>query len=192
MNSSGPARIHPTPSPTRREQAAPERITELAWGYFGERLPQRESAPKSIKDWFQRLLDVFLPALKVPAIDHLDQLAAKAASFFGFDPEVARAKPENHAVLAAESARIVLAEFAERARVHEGPVTREDFDAWTNEIAAATGVNGNELLDPLRIALTGALSGFDFAKLLPIIEDPAARELAVPCIRERIERFVGV
>ena len=192
MKSSGPARVDPTPTPSGLEQAGPERIAELAWGYFGDRLPERESASKPVREWFQRLLDVFLPVLKLPAGHHLDQLPEKAAFIFGFDPDVARAKPGNRTVLAAESARMVLAEFAERARVHEGTVTREDFSAWIREIAAATGAGGNELLDPVRIALTGSLAGPRIDKLLSIVEDPAARDLGVPCVRERIERFVGV
>jgi glutamyl/glutaminyl-tRNA synthetase len=71
-------------------------------------------------------------------------------------------------------------------------VTPEIFKAWMNEIKAATGVKGKDLFHPVRIALTGAHSGREFDKLLPIIEGGAALGLGVPSVRQRIERFVGV
>ena len=93
-------------------------------------------------------------------------------------------------LLAAESARTVLAELAEPAGAHAAsPVTPELFKGWMNEIKAATGVKGKELYHPVRIALTGAHSGPEFDKLLPLIEDGAALGLRVPGVRERIVQF---
>ena len=139
------------------------------------------------KAWFARLLALFLPA-----VDHLDQLPEKTGLIFGFDPDAARANEENAAILAADSARTVLAELAGRVRAHSGPVTPEIFNAWLNEIKAATGVKGKELFHPVRIALTGAHSGREFDKIIPLIEEGAALGLPIPTVRERIERFVGV
>ncbi len=167
--------------------AAPARLAALAWGYFADRLPSPDACPKPVKDWFEKLLALF-----VPAVDHLDQLPSKTAFVFGFAPDAARANQENAAVLAADSARIVLAEFANRIRAHEGPVTAEVFKAWIDEIKAATGIKGKELFHPVRIAITGAHSGREFDKLLPIIEDGAALGLGIPSVRDRVERFVGV
>jgi glutamyl-tRNA synthetase/nondiscriminating glutamyl-tRNA synthetase len=169
------------------KQAAPERIAELAWGYFANRLPARDTAPAPVKDWFMRLLAVF-----VPAVDHLDQLAEKCAFLFGFDPESARANAENAAVLAVDSARTVVGELSGRVRAHSSPVTPEIFKEWLNQIKAATGVKGQELFHPVRIAITGAHSGREFDKLLPLIEDGAQLGLGFPSVRERVERFVGV
>ena len=171
--------------------AAPERLAALSWGYFGDRLPAREAAPESVQNWFARLLALF-----VPAVDHLDQLPLKAAPVFAFDPEAARADGENAAVLAADSARTVLGELGSRIRAHMGCVTPEVFKAWMNEIKAATGVKGKELFHPVRIALTGAHSGPELDKLLPLIEEGAklsgSGNLGVVGVRERIEKFVGV
>jgi glutamyl-tRNA synthetase/nondiscriminating glutamyl-tRNA synthetase len=167
--------------------AAPERLAALSWGYFASQLPAQETATEAVKNWFARLI-----ALLVPAVDHLDQLPAKAALVFAFDPAAARANEENAAILAADSARTVLGELACRVRAHAGPVTPEVFKAWMNEIKAATGVKGKELFHPVRIALTGAHSGPEFDKLLPLVEDGAALGLGVLSVRERIERFVGV
>jgi glutamyl-tRNA synthetase len=139
------------------------------------------------RDWFLRLLAVFLPA-----VDHLDQLPAKAAFIFGFDPDAARAKEENAAVLAVDSARTVLGELAGRVRAHAGLVTAEDFKQWMNEVKTASGVKGKELYHPVRIALTGWHSGPDFDKVIPLIEEGAAIGLGIPGVHERIEHFVGV
>ena len=192
-------RVRLAPSPTsllrvgsarpalyNRLLADPEHLSAVAWGYFANRLPDRETAPDAIRAWFDRLLALF-----VPTVDHLDQLPVKAAFVFGFDPEAARANPENAAVLASDSTRSVLGEFGARARTHAGPVTPEDFNGWMNEIQAATGVKGEDLLPPVRIALTGSLSGPEFDRLLALIEDEAAPGLGIPSVQERVEQFVG-
>jgi glutamyl-tRNA synthetase/nondiscriminating glutamyl-tRNA synthetase len=167
--------------------ATPERLAALAWSCFADRLPARDTASEPIKDWFARLLAIF-----VPSVDHLDELPAKSAFVFGFDTAAARAIEENAAVLAADSARTVLAELAGRVRAHSGPVTPELFKAWMNEIKAATKIKGKDLFHPVRIALTGTHSGPEFDKLLPLIEDDTARKLGIPSVRERIEQFVGI
>ena len=100
--------------------------------------------------------------------------------------------PKNIALLAADSARTVLSEFAARARTYSQHVTPDLFKAWMNEIKAATGIKGKELFHPVRIALTGSHAGPDFDKLLPLIEDGANLGIGIPCVRERIECFVGV
>ena len=139
------------------------------------------------KDWFARLL-----ALLIPYVDHLDQLPAEAASILGFDPEAARAIPENSVILSADSARTVLGELAHRVRAHSDIVTGEDFKLWMNDIKAASGVKGKDLFHPVRIALTGTHFGPEFDKLIPLIEEGASLGLGIPSVRERIETFLGV
>ncbi len=167
--------------------AAPERLAELAWSYFVDRLPARDVAPDALKEWFSKLLALF-----VPKVDRLNQLPAITEFLFGFDVEAARNEPENAAALEIDSARVVLAEFADRARVHEGQVTPEIFKGWLNEIKTAAGVKGKELFHPIRIALTGSHSGPEFDKLLPIIEDGHGLGVGILCVRQRVEKFVGV
>jgi glutamyl-tRNA synthetase/nondiscriminating glutamyl-tRNA synthetase len=173
------------------KEAAPERLAALSWGYFVDDPPTVSAAPRPVQAWFSRLLTVF-----VPYVDHLSQLPVESAFVFGFQPETARADEENAAVLATDSARTVLGELANRVRAHAGVVTPEAFKTWLGEIKAATGIKGKELFHPVRIALTGSQAGPDFDKLIPLIEEGAALsrswDLAVPGIRERVERFVGV
>jgi glutamyl-tRNA synthetase len=139
------------------------------------------------KAWFASLLALFLPY-----VDHLDELPLKSSFIFGFDPDAAHADPENAAILAADSARSVLGEFASRVRAHAGPVSPEDFKGWINEIKAATGAKGKDLFHPIRIALTGKHSGPDFDKVIPLIEEGAAMGLAIPNVHDRIHQFLGV
>ena len=139
------------------------------------------------KDWFARLL-----ALLLPYVDTLGQLPTKATPILSFDPDTARAVPENAAILAADSTRTVLGELAHRARAHNDIVTAEDFKSWMNDIKAASGIKGKELFHPVRIAITGSHSGPDFDKLIPLIEEGASLGLGIPSVRDRIERFVGV
>jgi nondiscriminating glutamyl-tRNA synthetase len=169
------------------KQADVERLAGLSRSYFGDRLPSPDTAPEATKRWFEKLVALF-----VPYVDRLDQLPAKAAPVLEFDCEAARNDPENIALLAADSARTVLSEFAARARTYSQHLTPDLFKAWMNEIKAATGIKGKELFHPVRIALTGSHSGPDFDKLLPVIEDGAGLRLGIPCVRERIECFVGV
>ena len=139
------------------------------------------------KAWFASLLALFLPA-----VDHLAQLPVKSAFIFGIDPDAAHADAENAAILSADSARSVLSEFASRVRTHSGLVTADDFKRWINDVQAATGVKGKELYHPIRIAITGAHSGREFDKIVPLIEEGAALGLAIPTIHDRIMQFVGV
>ena len=167
--------------------ASPVRLAAMAWEYFGGLLPEKEDASDEVLVWFVRLLELF-----VHSVEHLDQLTAKALFVFGFDPEVARARLENAAVLMTDSARMVLAELADRARANSLPVTPQLFKRWLDEIQKATGVKDEELIHPVRIAITGTQLGPEFDKLIPVIEQGAGLALGVASVRQRVERFVGV
>ena len=62
-----------------------------------------------------------------------------------------------------------------------------------NEIKTETGAKGKELFHPVRIALTGAHSGPEFDKLIPVIEEGNQLDLPVHVlsVRERVERFLA-
>ena len=136
--------------------------------------------------WFERML-----ALIVPKVDRLDQLPAMAKPVFGVDPLEARADAENAAVLKEDSARLVLAQLANRVVKHVGPVTPETFKGWLNEIRDTTGAKGPALFHPVRIAITGSHSGPEFDKLIPLIEDGAALGVGIASVCQRVMRFVG-
>ena len=174
--------------------ADPERVAELAWSYFvaAAWLPPQNSGPQetasAVDTWFARLLALFLPA-----VSQLDELPAKAAFVFRFNPDAARANEENAAILAAETAGKVLAAFAARVAAHAGPVTPEQFKGWMNEIKTETGAKGKDLFHPVRIALTGVHSGPEFDRTIPILEEGSHLDLPVHVlsVRERIEQFMN-
>jgi nondiscriminating glutamyl-tRNA synthetase len=164
------------------------RLAELAWPYFEsmEWLPGRAGASAQIEAWFEALMTLFLPSL-----DQLDQLPGKTEFVFRFDADVAKADEENVAVLATETGAKVLTAFAAKAGAAAGSVSAEQFRTWMNEVKAETGAKGKELFHPVRIALTGAHSGPEFDKLIPVIEAGSGLDLPVHVlsVRERVEQF---
>ena len=62
-----------------------------------------------------------------------------------------------------------------------------------NEVKAETGVKGKDLFHPVRIILTGAHSGPEFDKLIPLLEDGSRLDLPthVSSVRERVEAFAA-
>ena len=168
------------------KQAPPARLAALCWDYFGGLLPEKEETPDAVLVWFFHVIGLF-----VPSISHLDEIPAKAAFIFHMDSNLARAVPDNVAALEAGSAQKVLHELANRVRAHVGPITGTDFSNWLNEVKSATGVDGNEISDPVRIALTGTKTGPDFDKLIPLIEQGAEINLGIPSVRQRLDAFIG-
>ncbi|RRA48549.1 glutamate--tRNA ligase [Acidipila sp. EB88] len=168
----------------------PARMLELAWPFFtgAGLLPPRGATPPEIRGWAASLLALFLHS-----VNQLDELPARAGFLFAFDPASIQADPENAAILASEGAQRVLAAFESRLAAYTGPVTAEIFKQWMNEIKVETGIKGKDLFHPVRIALTGAHSGPEFDKLLPVIEHGAEVPLPTPVlsVRERIRAFAG-
>jgi glutamyl-tRNA synthetase/nondiscriminating glutamyl-tRNA synthetase len=161
-------------------------VAGLAWPYF-ERpgyLGPQEKVSAEIAEWFERLVAVFLPG-----VDHLDQLPAKAAFVFALDSAKTKADPENAAILASDMGQRVVGAFAARAIAEPGPITAERFKALMNEVKAETGAKGKELFHPVRIVLTGAHSGPEFDKIIPLFEDGSALGLGVKSVAERAAPF---
>jgi nondiscriminating glutamyl-tRNA synthetase len=167
----------------------PARLLELAWPFFSAAgmLPARGAALPEIAGWAASVLSLFLHS-----IDQLDELPAKAAFLIGIDAANIQSEPENAAILSTESSQKVLGAFAARVEAGNGHVTPELFKQWMNEIKTETGVKGKDLFHPVRIALTGAHSGPEFDKLLPVIEFGSELPLPkhVPSVKERLALFI--
>jgi glutamyl-tRNA synthetase/nondiscriminating glutamyl-tRNA synthetase len=168
--------------------ADPARVLQLARPYFVAQhwLPEAETA--KVHAWLLQLLALF-----VPAVDQLDQLPDKTRFIFSVDPAAALADKENAAIFASPSARIVLERFVLRIAALQEPTTAEAFKTAMNEVKTATGAKGKDLFHPVRIAITGAHSGPEFDKLVPLIE--AGHGLALPTpilnVRQRVEGFLA-
>src|ERR1700758_2566560 len=157
-------------------------VARLAWPYFEQAgyLGSREKTTAEITDWFEQLVAVFLPG-----VDHLDQLPAKAAFVFALDSAKTKADPENAAILASDVGQRVIGAFAARAIEEPAPITAERFKALMNEVKAETGAKGKDLFHPVRILLTGAHSGPEFDKIIPLFEEGSALRLGVKGVAER-------
>jgi glutamyl-tRNA synthetase/nondiscriminating glutamyl-tRNA synthetase len=169
------------------KQSPPGRLASFCWDYFGGLLPEKEEAPDAVLVWFFHVIGLF-----VPSVGHLDEIPAQAAFIFHMDPNLARANPENATALAAGSVQTVLNELANHVRAHAGPITASDFSGWMSQIREATGIEGDQLFQPIRIALTGASSGPELEKLIPLIEQGVELNLGIPSVRDRLDAFVGV
>jgi glutamyl-tRNA synthetase/nondiscriminating glutamyl-tRNA synthetase len=167
---------------------SPEDVLELAWPAFATLgwLPARSAADAATVAWFARLLAIFLSG-----VDRLDQLPEKAKFVFAMDVAAAKADAENAALLSTEVGQKVTVSFPERVLVLERPLDAEKFKVLMNEVKAATGAKGKELFHPVRIMLTGAHSGPEFDKIVPLMEEGAALGLPVLSVRVRVKRWVG-
>jgi glutamyl-tRNA synthetase/nondiscriminating glutamyl-tRNA synthetase len=151
-------------------------IRALAWPYFAALhwLPPSESGP--VVQWFDRVLDLFLPA-----VDRLQQLPEKAATLWG-KPEPSE---EDAAILSSESGQRVARAFTAKIRQEAGLLTPQRFKELMNEVKAETGAKGKDLFHPVRIILTGAHSGPEFDKLIPLLEQGSLLDLPVHVLSVR-------
>jgi glutamyl-tRNA synthetase/nondiscriminating glutamyl-tRNA synthetase len=110
---------------------------------------------------------------------------------FGFDPSAAMGSPENAEVMRSPKTAAVLAAFAARVLTQSAPLTAERFKAVMKDVQRETGVKGKELYHPVRLMLTGAHSGPEFDKLIPLMEEGSQLQLPVHILsmRERVEAF---
>ncbi len=76
--------------------------------------------------------------------------------------------PDAIAVLSVGSARAVVAALAARES-GAPPASRETWRELVNQVKFATGVKGKELFHPIRVAITGRVSGPELDHLVPLI-----------------------
>ena len=163
-------------------------VLEMAWPIFSERgwLPPRTVADATTVEWFSHLIGIFLPG-----VDRLDQLTHKAEFMFAVDVPRWKAEAENAQLLGSATGEKVVRAFTEKMMGHEEAVTADSFKALMNEVKSETGAKGKDLFHPVRILLTGAHSGPEFDKLLPLMEAGAELGLPQPVlgVRERVKRW---
>jgi glutamyl-tRNA synthetase/nondiscriminating glutamyl-tRNA synthetase len=168
------------------KEAAPERIAALAEPFYLRALALDEATPE-VKGWLAHVT-----ASLVPSVNKLDELPERAASVLHFDVAAFLAAPENAAVLNAESAPKVLDLFAAKIAAEPEPLAAARFKAIIKEVQKESGVKGPELFHPVRIMLTGAQSGPEFDKLVPLMEEGATLALPRPVfsVKQRAAAWV--
>lgn len=144
-----------------------------------------DPAPPPVLHWLERVVEATLKNL-----DSLSQLADRSRMVFQYDLSHLKDNAETRDVLNGEPARQVLRAFIPRMLE-----AMELDDAKFREIIKAvekeTGKKGRELFHPVRVALTGAASGPELEKLIPIFEEGARLSLPQPVksCRARLREF---
>jgi nondiscriminating glutamyl-tRNA synthetase len=75
----------------------------------------------------------------------------------------------------------------------ERELSYERFRALAKEVQKETGKKGKDLFHPIRVAVTGAVSGPELEKLIPIFEEGSKLPLArrVKSTAERLREFAA-
>lgn len=83
--------------------------------------------------------------------------------------------------------------FTAKILAETSALTPQRFKELMNEVKVEAGVKGKDLFHPVRILLTGAHSGPEFDKLIPLLEDGSQLDLPthVASVRERVEAFIA-
>ena len=135
--------------------------------------------------WIERVLDAVLKNISL-----LSQLPEAARMIFEYDAQRALATPEFQELLANPAALEVLKAFIPKV-LAESTLTYERFREITKAVQKETGKKGKDLFHPIRMAVTGAGSGPELEKLIPIYEEGAKLPLAqhVKSVAERLREF---
>lgn len=110
-----------------------------------------------------------------------------------FDYDAARVVSAEETRHVAEDAgsREVLKAFVPKVLALVEPLTYEKFREFAKSVQKETGKKGKDLFHPIRVALTGAVSGPELEKLIPIFEEGSKLGLArrVKSCAERLREF---
>ena len=141
------------------------------------------SAP--VVEWLELVLDAV-----INKIDYLSQLPDAARLIFEYD---VRAAAESVGIIeSADNAasREILKRVVSKV-LEERQITYPRFREILKEVQKETGRKGKELFHPVRVALTGAESGPELEKLVPIFEKGAELKLEPPVksVAERMREF---
>jgi len=169
------------------KECGPRRLAELAAPYL-ERAGRLSPQPgPEILAWLERVLDAVLKNLSL-----LSELPEATRIIFEYDAPRALATPEFQELLATPAPLEVLKAFIPKV-LAESPLTYERFREITKAVQKETGKKGKDLFHPIRMALTGAGSGPELEKLIPIYEEGAKLPLAqqVKSVAERLREFAG-
>jgi nondiscriminating glutamyl-tRNA synthetase len=138
--------------------------------------------------WLERVVEAVLKNL-----DCLSQVPSAARLIFEYDAAATAVGDETRHVLEDSGAREVLKAFIPKV-LAESNLTYERFREIAKAVQKETGKKGRDLFHPIRVAVTGAVSGPELEKLVPIFEEGAKLPLArhVKSVAERLREFSEV
>jgi nondiscriminating glutamyl-tRNA synthetase len=169
------------------KESPPSRLVQIALPFLAQAGYIAEPAGPDVLLWLERVLDAVLKNL-----DQLGQLPAAARLIFEYDAAQAVSGEETRHVAEDAGARQVLAAFIPKV-LAEKELTYERFRAMAKEVQKETGKKGKDLFHPIRVAVTGAVSGPELEKLIPIFEEGSKLPLArrVKSTAERLREFAA-
>jgi glutamyl-tRNA synthetase/nondiscriminating glutamyl-tRNA synthetase len=159
--------------------AAPERIAKLSAPFYQRALNLTELTPP-VESWLSHITAAF-----TNSVNRLDELPERALAVLRYGAAAALAAPENAEALHWESTPSVLQSFAAKIAAEPEPIEAARFKALIKEVQKETGIKGPALFHPIRILLTGAQSGPEFDKLVPLMEEGAKLGLSLS-VKQRV------
>jgi nondiscriminating glutamyl-tRNA synthetase len=141
----------------------------------------------SIRAWVGQLVDALLSS-----INHLSEIPAKAVTITQFDAAKALRDEEVKQLLLEEGAIHVVKEFWYEISQANRNITT-DWKGIIGALKARTNRKGKQLFHPIRVALTGSVSGPELDKLISIFEQGSRLQLPkkIKSCRERVSEFVA-
>ena len=103
------------------------------------------------------------------SVDRLDQIPARLAFLFGYDPHATLADARVREELRDQAVQSVVRSLAEKLRAAPR-LDRERFRAVANEVKTETGQKGRALFHPIRLALMGQPEGPELDLAVPTID----------------------
>jgi glutamyl-tRNA synthetase/nondiscriminating glutamyl-tRNA synthetase len=167
------------------KESTPLRLAELAVPVLQAAGRLGAQAGPEVLAWIERALDAVLKNISL-----MSELPKATGIIFEFDAPRAVVTPEFQELLANPAAVEVLKAFIPKV-LAENTLTYPRFREITKAVQKETGKKGKDLYHPIRMAVTGAGSGPELEKLIPIYEEGAKLPLAqhVKSVAERLGEF---
>lgn len=173
-------------------KSSPEKVVEYLFnrtvylfaseGYITE----SDGENDEIREWLNRII---LETLKArPETPHILDVGKLV---FGYDASTVVSAEETRHVSEEAGSRAVLGALIPKVLALTEPLTYEKFRELAKSVQKETGRKGKDLFHPIRVALTGAVSGPELEKLIPIFEEGTKLGLArrVKSCAERLREF---
>ena len=165
----------------------PRRLAELSVPFLARAGYVAEPVDAPTLAWLERVLDAVLKNL-----DHLSQLPDAVKLIFEYDAASVIGGDETRHVVEEAASREVLENFIPKV-LATSDLSYERFREIAKSVQKETGKKGKDLFHPIRVALTGAVSGPELEKLIPIFEEGAKLALARPVksVSQRLRDFAA-